>query len=245
MQCDSCDIWTHRKCTNVTVAEYRRLGGSDDNWFCTGCLLPQFSDSYFDDTVHAGRDNYVIMNQSLNLDNISDSECLKSKGLNFIHINARSLLPKLAEIRMIAANSNIAVIGITESWLDKSVTDTEVKIPGYTYIRKDRNREGGGVGAYIRNDITYNTKDEHKNILETVWFEVLLPKTKPILVGICYRPPKQYDFYKHLEQFCTNIENIESKECIIVVDFIGVRNKNQVQNCSRRWCHSSRLIDDL
>ena len=28
------------------------------------------------------------------------------------------------------------------------------------------------------------------NSIETVWAELYLPETKPILIGICYRPPK-------------------------------------------------------
>ena len=63
----------------------------------------------------------------------------------FIHLNTRSLLPKLDELRLLAANTKVAVIGITESWLDASVTDAEVEIPGYLIVRHDRNRTGGGV----------------------------------------------------------------------------------------------------
>ena len=42
-----------------------------------------------------------------------------------------SLIPKLDELQILAANSEVAVIGITELWIDASVTDSEVEIPGY------------------------------------------------------------------------------------------------------------------
>ena len=36
-----------------------------------------------------------------------------------------------------------------------SVTNSEVQIEGYTAIRKDRNRNGGGVCSYIRDDLAF------------------------------------------------------------------------------------------
>ena len=55
--------------------------------------------------------------------------------------------------------------------------------------------------------------------LETAWIELLLPKTKPIFVGVCYRPPKQTDFYELFETaYCKNSVCMRS-ECIIMGDF--------------------------
>ena len=124
-----------------------------------------------------------------------DFECLHSKGLNFINLNVRSLLPKPDELRILAANTKVAVIGITESWLDASVTDSEIDIADYTIIRRDRNREGGGVCIYIRRDFPFKRRDDICITLETVWAELYLPKTRPILIGVCYRPPNHTDFF--------------------------------------------------
>ena len=124
------------------------------------------------------------------------------KGLHFIHLNIRSLLPKLDELILLATKTNAAVIAITESWLDDSVEDSVVEVCGYTILRHDRNRHGGGVCLYIRSDISFSPRrptDLQTDNLETVWAEVLLPKTRPILTGICYRPPRQSDFFDLLE----------------------------------------------
>ena len=72
-----------------------------------------------------------------------------TKGLAFLHVNARSLLPKLTEIRILLHDSKAAILAVTESWLDSSVIDGEVNIDGYNFVRKDRTRHGGGVGLYI------------------------------------------------------------------------------------------------
>ena len=83
----------------------------------------------------------------------------KKKGLHFLHLNVNNLIPKIDEIRTIAIDTKPAVIGITESKLDNSINDNEVKIDGYSIIRNDRNRNGGGVVCYIRNNLCFNSKE--------------------------------------------------------------------------------------
>ena len=88
------------------------------------------------------------------------------KGLHFIHLNINSLLLKIDELRYIAKNFNVTVIGISESQLDNTVYDFEVAIDGYNIIRNDRNRKGGGVACYIRNNICFNLKTCLSNNIE-------------------------------------------------------------------------------
>ena len=52
------------------------------------------------------------------------------KGLHLCHLNVNSLLSKIDEIRDIANRIKPAVLGITESKLDSSVTNMEVNING-------------------------------------------------------------------------------------------------------------------
>ena len=79
---------------------------------------------------------------------LSDDKIWKpliTRGLHFCHLNVNSLLSKIDEIRDISNRIKPAVLGITESKLDSSVTNLEVNINGYSIIRNDRNRNGGGV----------------------------------------------------------------------------------------------------
>ena len=66
----------------------------------------------------------------------------KNRGLHFIHININSLYSKIDEVRDIVFRTKAAVIGISESKLDDTFNDSEVKIPGYSVLRCDRNRHG-------------------------------------------------------------------------------------------------------
>ena len=135
------------------------------------------------------------------------------------------------------------MIGITESWLDDSVEDSEVEVCGYTILRHDRNRHGGGVCLYIRSDISFSPRtDLQTDNLETVWAEVLLPKTRPILTGICYRPPRQSDFFDLLELSIN--EGHCLNECILLGDFntdILLPTNNVLVNALRNFEHAFGL----
>ena len=89
----------------------------------------------------------------------------------------------------IAERTKAGVIGITESQLDESIFQSENQIDNYDLLPCDRNRNGGGVACYIRSDISYVQKDFFPNVIKNIFFEILLPKTSPITVGILYRPP--------------------------------------------------------
>ena len=126
--------------------------------------------------------------------NLKEWDILKIKGLRLLHLNVNSLLPKIDGLRYIAKLSNAAVIRITESKLNNYILDSEIEIDNYQILRCDNNRKGGGVVCYVRNDLSYIEKDLFLEEIENMLFEILLLKTKPITVGIIYRPPNQNNF---------------------------------------------------
>ena len=75
----------------------------------------------------------------------------KTRGLHFCLLKVNSLLSKIDELRDITSHIRPAIrpaiLGITESKRDSSVTNAEVNINGYSIIRNDRNRNGGGVAC--------------------------------------------------------------------------------------------------
>ena len=76
-------------------------------------------------------------------------EPLKTRGLHFCHLKVDSLLFKIDKLRVITNYIRPAILGITESKLDSSVTNAEVNISGYSITRNDRDRNSGGVACYI------------------------------------------------------------------------------------------------
>ena len=156
---------------------------------------------------------------------------LKTWGLYFCHLNVNSLLSKIDELRDIINYIRPAILGITESKLDSSVTNAEVNINGYSIIRNDRNRNGGGVACYIRNDLCFNIKNIFSNSIEHVFFEILIPKVKPIAIRIFYRHPNENGF---LNVFSNEFQQIDSKTNEIY--FLGDFNTNlfKMENLSSK-----------
>ena len=153
----------------------------------------------------------------------------------FLHINVNSLLSKIDELRDVVGHTKPAILGITESKLDSSVSDQEVNISGYSILRSDRNRYGGGVACYVRADLCFNRRNVFSNSIENVFFDLLIPKLKPLLIGIFYRLPNVNTF---LETFVNNLKLIDLKklkfiflEILMSISLIP-KYKDLCQKCS-------------
>ena len=59
------------------------------------------------------------------------------KGLHFLHINVNCILPQIEEIRFIAKNSKITVIGNSETKLDRAIFEEEIYTKCYSIVRCD------------------------------------------------------------------------------------------------------------
>ena len=142
----------------------------------------------------------------------------KSKGLHFIHLNINSLFQKIDELKDISKKLNAAFIGISESKLDSSINDSEIQIDNYVLLWKDRNRQGGGVVCYIRDDISFTPLNIFPSQIENIFVDILLPKTKPFSIGVFYRPPSQNDFIDLVSEDFDKLLP-EEKEIYILGDF--------------------------
>ena len=88
--------------------------------------------------------------------------------LVLIHLNVNNLLSKVDEIHYIAERTKAAVIGITESKLDKSIFRSEIQIDNYDLLRCDRNKNGGGFASNIRVILVTCRKTFSPNVIETL-----------------------------------------------------------------------------
>ena len=185
-----------------------------------------------------------LINPSQMPDNMYD--CFNRRGLHFIHINARSMFHKLSEIRLLALKIKPAIISISETWLKEFITNQSVEIINYNIIRRDRDTHAGGVCVYIRSDLAYNHKVELQNTdLEDLWIELLLPKTKPILIGTCYRAPDNNKLFDCLDSTLSKIQ--PDAEAHILGDFniCLLNNSNLTKNYKNllKSFNFSQLID--
>ena len=113
------------------------------------------------------------------------------------------------------------LISINETRLDDSIHNDEVKIPGFDIVRKDRNRNGGGVAIYLRNTIPHTVRDDlipTDTDIEAICLEINKPKIKPMLLSTWYRPPdSSIELFDKFENFLQKADD-ENKELIITGD---------------------------
>ena len=93
--------------------------------------------------------------------------------------------------------------------------EPDIQIDDYKILRCDRNRHGGGVASYIRNDLSYNILSVFPCEIESVFFEILLPNSKPVTVGAIYRPPNQSNFLEVLNENMNRIDSVTNEICIL------------------------------
>ena len=72
------------------------------------------------------------------------------KNLGFLHVNTRSILPKMDQLKVWVESSNPDVLVITETWLRRSIPYPEVNLSGYKLFRQDRSSRGGGVAIFAK-----------------------------------------------------------------------------------------------
>lgn len=69
---------------------------------------------------------------------------------------------------------------------------------------------------------------------ESVWIELYLPKTKPVLVGVCYRPLDNLGFYTFLETSCSKCKDFGIDECVLLGDYsTDYQQVNLKSSCSK------------
>ena len=147
IQCDGCDLWTHATCGRVNQETYDKLKG---DWYCPTCVqaeLPFFNSSLPSDTHYSVAD---ISNSNSSIDNEPSPISEDKSSVLLCHLNVQSLMPKMDEVRAVLMEARRPVIlGISETWLDSSISDGEIKIQGYNHYRRDRGNRGGGVLVYV------------------------------------------------------------------------------------------------
>ncbi len=176
----------------------------------------------------------------------AQSSCFPSTHhLSVIHFNARSLLPKIPELRLLSRSLSPHVIAVTESWLTPSVPNGALHVHGYdTVLRNDRSddRRGGGVLLMIRNDLSRcKERPDLRTWPESVWSEIRIG-SKILILGCLYRPPTS-DSSIFAEALEDAIDNINHQHKILLVgDFNAT---------SPAWCASDsyneagRLLEPL
>ena len=115
--------------------------------------------------------------------------------LTVAHLNVRSMASRgnFHLIEQIVVHYDIFTI--SETWLDPSVCDSDLNIPGYILTRQDRGpqKKGGGLIVYAKNKFKVSVLDTWSSVSEynfqQLWLKVQCRKFRSFLLCTVYRPP--------------------------------------------------------
>ena len=152
-------------------------------------------------------------------------------------LNIGSLLKHFDEIRIFVDEYKPHILGLNETRLSDDVEDDDLFIEGYSIVRRDRNRNGGGVAIYISDDIPYSTRPDIDTGIESVSIQVNIPFIKPIIFTCVYRPPgSKVALFENIEARFSILDH-EHFEFLVSGDF----NCNQVNNTDNDTKHIKRI----
>ena len=117
---------------------------------------------------------------------------------------------------------------LTETLLDDTISDNELHINGYSLLRNDRKRDGGGCAIYIHHSLNFTYIDSlYSEYVESIWCNIKPCSGECILVGCIYRPPSStLSYYNRLVNNIEKAINI-NHNTVILGDFnIDVSSEN-------------------
>lgn len=183
-------------------------------------------------------------------------------SLDIIHLNTRSIRNKVDYLSNLVESFQIACF--SETHLDAETESSSLILDGFDEpLRKDRNRNGGGIMVYISSQIKYIRRHDLEDArIETIWVELKLKDIK-LLLCCLYRS----DFTASQSIFITEIQNsietaLDYTPHVILtgdinIDFLNLTNtqlrdcmalynlKNVISGPTRVTVNSSTLIDPV
>ena len=153
----------------------------------------------------SGRDLSFIDNSKIGRSMLNSSymtSALKVRGFKIASINVTSLPLHIEELRLIMADRCLDLLSVNETRIGSTITENLFHIDGYSILRKDRNRNGGGVCIYLRSNINYCLRNEiiPNNEFEMLSVDIKKPNSKAFNVTAAYRHPScTVGFFEALE----------------------------------------------
>ena len=184
-------------------------------------------DNTLSDELHGETDNFDDANNVLGK--------VRIKNVNRIVIgslNINSLPNKFEQLKEVIG-SNLDILIIQETKLDSSFPPEQFIIEGYSKpYRLDRNRDGGGVLIFVREDIPSKLLSKHNftKYVEGLFVEINLRKTKLLLFGGYRSEHAQFGLSKidFLEQLRFGLDKYSCYEKVLLAGDFNIDDKEEV-----------------
>ena len=136
-------------------------------------------------------------------------------------MNARSIVRKVDDFKLLLSHKEYDMIMITESWAADHISDAEISVDGYDLFRNDRkSHRGGGCLIYVKNNL-HATLIEDLSFdydAETLWCK-LDAGAYELIICTCYRMPSSSEDEDDKLHECIKVACDRYKNIIITGDF--------------------------
>ena len=193
-----------------------------------------------------------ILSNIIDHDDLSKLKLHTGAGnLNVLHLNVRSLRAKISEIINIIdyfANNDVIlhVIALCETYITE-YNKNFCQISGYQleYLSR-RNKHGGGVALFIKDDITYTNVDLNEyyceSSFECIALNLKLKFANCIVCEIYRAPNSDENYYMETLGKCLKKLSSSSQNVVIAGDFnYDLLKLDLYKNCSN---HLSCFLDE-
>lgn len=163
--------------------------------------------------------------------------------LNILYYNARSLLPKMDELRVLVDMQQPHIVSIVETWLSSEISDNELFLQGYQVLRLDRNRHGGGILMFIHESLVPKVVVAGPSDLELLIISVHNHVSScKHHIGLFYRPPSSG--VQNLERLYTYFESLDLSYFSNFV-FLGDFNVDFCNQFHFLYSHVASILDSF
>ena len=160
-----------------------------------------------------------------------------------MQLSIRSIKLKFKQIKLLLHKQSIAILGLTETWLDDSWSDAELIVTGYNAFRKDRKSAtvGGGVMIYVHNSLLAERRyDLESEYIEKICLEFRNSGCASMICSCIYRPPDaDASFFDYLINSVDSIA-LENTDTHIIADL----NINLLRDASSDSRKLIRLMEN-
>ena len=150
-------------------------------------------------------------------------------------INVNGLLKNIDELKLLVDEEDLNILAINETELDNEASNEITSLDNFDLRRKNRNRHGGGVAIYIRDDLKYLQRyDLPKHTLELTCIDILPFCSEPFNSVAWYRPPSDPKDTLHQLENILGFLDKEGKETILLDDtnYNFLSNQGQTETLS-------------
>ena len=171
---------------------------------------------------------------------VNNNHNLNNASLRIFSSNICSLKNKVTSLNAEILIHQPDIVTIQETWLNHSIPDSDLSIPNFSIIRRDRPSRGGGVAIYISDHLAWSSPDiKITSSVEYLCIDVHLG-TKTFRICNFYRPPDSPISW--LDSFYETLESVSDtrNDLIIMGDFnfdflVPAESKNYI-NILNSFC---------